>query len=131
MVTVSFEAGHVAFVIVQTNVLAPTDNPVTPDVGEPGVVTVALPAITVHAPAPTVGAFPAKVAVAAQTDWSGPAFDAVGGVSLVIVTVSLEAGHVAFVIVHTNVLAPTDNPVTPDVGDAAVVTDALPTITVH
>jgi hypothetical protein len=53
--------------IVHTNVFVPTDNPVTPDVGEPGVVTVADPAITVHAPVPTVGVLPASVALAAQT----------------------------------------------------------------
>ena len=53
--------------IVQRNVFAPTDNPVTPDVGELGVVTDPVPAMTVHAPVPTVGVFPAKVAVVAQT----------------------------------------------------------------
>ena len=46
---------------------APTESPVTPDVGLPGVVTDALPAITVHAPVPTVGVFPANVAVVAHT----------------------------------------------------------------
>ena len=35
----------------------------TPDVGEVGVVTVELPAITVHPPVPTVGELPASVAV--------------------------------------------------------------------
>ena len=54
-------------VIVQRNVLAPTDKPVTPDVGELGVVTEPDPAMTVHAPVPTVGVLPAKVAVVAQT----------------------------------------------------------------
>ena len=67
MMTVSLEAGQVAFVIVHTNVFAPTDNPVTPEVGELGVVTVELPAMTVHAPVPTDGVFPARVAVVAQT----------------------------------------------------------------
>jgi hypothetical protein len=67
MVIVSRDGGQEAFVIVQTNVLAPTDNAVTPDVGLPGVVTDALPAITVHKPVPTTGVFPANVAVLAQT----------------------------------------------------------------
>ena len=65
--TVSLDGGHDAFVIVHTNVFAPTVKPVTPDVGSLGVVTVALPAITVHAPVPTDGVFPARVAVVEQT----------------------------------------------------------------
>ena len=55
------------FVIDQTNVFAPMLKPVTPDVGEPGVVTAALPAITVHVPEPTEGVFPASVAEVAHT----------------------------------------------------------------
>jgi len=65
--------------IVQTNVFAPTDSPVIPEVGEPGVVTVALPAMTVHALVPITAGFPASVAVVEQTSWSGPAFAIVGG----------------------------------------------------
>src|SRR5205823_329104 len=131
IVTVSLDGGQEALEIVQTNVFAPTVKPVTPDVGSLAVVTVALPAITVHAPVPTVGVLPASVAVVAQTVSSDPAFAVVGDSSRVIVTVSLEAGHVPLVIDHTNVLAPTDNAVTPDVGELGVVTVALPAITVH
>ena len=64
---VSLDGGQDALEIVQTKVFAPADNPVTPDVGLLGVVTVALPAITVHAPDPTVGVLPASVAVVAHT----------------------------------------------------------------
>src|ERR1051326_81391 len=131
MMTVSLDAGHEAFVTVQTKLFAPRDNPVTPDVGSEGVVTVALPAVTVHAPAPTVGVLPANVAVAAQTVWSGPAFAVVGVSSLVIVTVSADGGHDPLVIVQTKLLAPNDNPVTPDVGSPGIVTAALPAITDH
>ena len=53
--------------IVHTNVFAPTLSPVTPEVGSLGVVTVELPAITVHVPVPTVGVFPARVAVVEHT----------------------------------------------------------------
>ena len=49
--------------IVQTNVFAPADKLVTPDVGLLGAVTAELPAITVHAPVPTDGVLPASVAV--------------------------------------------------------------------
>ncbi len=67
IVTVSFVVGQVPFVIVQTNEFAPRANPVTPDVGELGVVTVAPPAITVHVPVPGDGVFPASVAVVEHT----------------------------------------------------------------
>ena len=65
--TVSLDTGHEALLIVQTNVFAPTESPVTPEVGSDGVVTDAVPAITVQAPVPTVGVLPAKVAVVEQT----------------------------------------------------------------
>ena len=41
----------------------PKLNPVTPEVGEVGVVIVPVPAINVHNPVPTPGAFPANVEV--------------------------------------------------------------------
>ena len=66
-VTVSFDAGQDKLAIVHTKLFAPTLRFVTPEVGSPGVVTVALPAITVHAPVPTVEVLPAKVAVVEQT----------------------------------------------------------------
>src|SRR5437867_12844731 len=100
MVTVSRDGEQTPLLIVQTNVFAPVDKPVTPEVGEPGVVTVALPAITVHTPLPTEGVLPARVAVAEQTVWSDPAFDVVGDSSRVIVTVSLDGGPTAFLVVH-------------------------------
>ena len=67
IVTVSENVPQLRVEIVQTNVFAPTLNPVTPEVGLPGVVTVAEPAITVHVPVPTVGVFPARVAVVEHT----------------------------------------------------------------
>ena len=67
MVTVSLEGEQAPLLIVQTNILAPTLRPVTPDVGLDGVVTEPLPAITVHVPVPTVGVLPARVAVVKQT----------------------------------------------------------------
>ena len=57
---------HVPLLIVQTKVFTPVVNPVTPDVGEAGVVTVAVPAVTVQSPVPVVGVLPASVAVAAH-----------------------------------------------------------------
>jgi hypothetical protein len=43
--------------------LPPIVKPVTPEVGEAGVVTEAEPDTTLQAPVPTVGVFPASVAV--------------------------------------------------------------------
>jgi hypothetical protein len=53
--------------MVQTNVFAPTDNPVTCDVGSPVEVTVAVPAMTVQEPVPTAGVFASSVAIDEQT----------------------------------------------------------------
>ena len=66
MVIASVLGVQVPFVIVHTNVFTPVVNPVTPEVGEAGVVTVAVPAVTVQAPVPTVGVFAANVAVELQ-----------------------------------------------------------------
>ncbi|HEY6190915.1 MAG TPA: hypothetical protein VI215_01165, partial [Bacteroidota bacterium] len=129
--TVSLDEGQLAFVIVQTNVLVPTERPVTPDVGSPALVTFALPAITVHAPVPTDGVLPARVVVVEQTVSSGPALAVVGEASRVITTVSLDGGQLALLIVQTNAFTPTERAVTPEVGSPGVVTIALPVMTVH
>ena len=67
IVILSVDGVQTPFEMVQRKVFTPTDNPVTPDVGEVGVVTVAPPARTVQAPVPITGVFPASVAVNAQT----------------------------------------------------------------
>jgi hypothetical protein len=66
MITSSVEEVHPALAIVHLNVFAPTPNPVTPEVGLPGVVIVAVPDTTVQVPVPIVAVLPAKVAVVAQ-----------------------------------------------------------------
>ena len=78
MVIASVLGGQVPLLIVHANVFTPVVNPVTPLVGELGVVTVAVPAVTVHTPVPTVGALAAKVAVGEQIVWSAPAAATVG-----------------------------------------------------
>ena len=129
--TVSLVDPHPGLLIVHTNVLLPTESPVTPDAGSPGAVTDPVPAITVHVPVPTTGVLPARVAVAAHTVWSAPALATVGDAALVIVTVSPDAGHDALLIVQTNEFVPTLNPVTGEVGLPGVVTKAPPAMTVH
>ena len=66
MVILSELGVQVPFVMVQVKVFTPVVNPVTPELGSVGLVTVAVPAVTVHAPLPTTGVFAAKVAVGAQ-----------------------------------------------------------------
>ena len=78
MVMASVLGGQVPFVIVHTKVFTPVVNPVTPEVGLFGAVTVAVPAVTVQAPVPTVGVFAANVAVGEQIVWSGPAAEVLG-----------------------------------------------------
>jgi predicted RNA methylase len=129
--TVSFVDGQTPLLIVQTKLFTPTLKFVTPDVGSSGVVTVAPPARTVHAPDPTEAVLPARVAVAEQTVWSGPAFATVGDSSRMTATVSFVAGHTPLVIVQTKLFNPTLRFVTPDAGSAGVVTAAVPARTVH
>jgi len=131
MLTVSREVAHTPLLIIHSNRFEPMLRPVTPDEGSDGIVTVALPEITAHVPVPIAGVLPASVAVVAHTVWSDPASAVVGGADLVIVTVSLEEGHVALLIVQTKEFAPTESPVTPEAGLDGVVTDPLPSITVH
>ena len=59
--TSSVEGVQGGLEIVHRNVAVP--GTVTPEVGEPGVVMVAVPDTTDHKPVPTTGVFPAKVAV--------------------------------------------------------------------
>ena len=62
--TLLVEAAQGELDIVQRSVAVPgMAKPVTPDVGELGLVIVAVPETTDHEPVPTVGEFPAKVAV--------------------------------------------------------------------
>jgi hypothetical protein len=131
MITGSLAEGHGAFEIVHVNVLAPTPRPVTPEVGDVGVVMLPEPPVSVHTPVPVTGVFPASVAVVAQTVWSGPALGAVGGAVLIIVIASVDGVQAPLLIVHTNVLVPTLRPVTPEVGEPGEVTVADPAVTVH
>jgi hypothetical protein len=132
--TSSVEGVQGALEIVHRKVAVPgTAKPVTPDVGEPGLVIVAVPETTVHKPVPVTGVLPAKVAVVTPQAGviSEPAFAAVGGAVLVITTSSVEAVQGALEIVHLKVLAPTPSAVSPEVGDEGVVIVPAPEINVH
>lgn len=78
MITSSEEEVQGALAMVHLKVLFPVPSPVIPEVGELGEVMLPVPDINVQVPAPTVGVFPAKVAVEAHIFWSGPALEIVG-----------------------------------------------------
>ena len=117
--------------IVQLKLFAPTPRAVNPDVADVGLVMVPEPEINVHKPVPVTGTFPARVAVVAHTDWSGPAAAIVGAVTTVIITSSVEGAQGAFDIVQRKVFAPTPRAVRPEVGDVGVVMVPEPEINVH
>ena len=82
IITSSVEGVQGGLEIVHRRVAVPGPaKPVTPEVGEVGVVMVAVPDTTLHAPVPTVGVFPAKVAVVTPQSgfMSEPAAAVVGG----------------------------------------------------
>ena len=126
---------HEPFVIVHRSVtLDPAFRPVTVDVAEEGVVTVApfaTPTI-LHAPVPVTGALPARVKFPlAHCSWSGPAVATVG-VALLVSTTSLNVVHEPLVIVQRKVaLLPDGMPVTVVVADAVLVIVAVPDSTVQ
>ena len=105
-------------VIVQRNVLAPTPNPVTPELGELGAVIVPLPLTKLQMPVPTVGVFPANVVVAVHNDWSGPALAVVGAASIVTIFVHVLEQPFASVMVMVKVKEPAE-------GSALTLADCL------
>ena len=81
--------------------MSPGTSPVTFELGEVGVVIVAVPETTFHPPFPTEGVFAESVAVdELQIIWSLPATAIVGNKSTFIVTSSVEGGQTPFEIVH-------------------------------
>lgn len=77
----------------------PATSPVNVEVGEFGLVTVAVPEVTVHVPVPTVGAVAERLAaVVPHTIWSTPAFAVEGALVIVtnIVSRTVAQGELAF-----------------------------------
>ena len=71
--TSSWELVHTPLAKNHLNVFAPTARPFTAVVGLLALTKVPEPETTLHAPAPVVGLFPARVADAVHTIWSVPA----------------------------------------------------------
>jgi hypothetical protein len=130
--TSSVDGVQGAFEIVHLRVaVPPMTRPVTPEVGDEGVVTIAVPDTTDQAPVPTEGVFAASVVVVVlHKDRSDPAFAVVGSALTDITTSSVDAVQGAFDMVHLKVAdEPITKPVTPDVGDDGVVIVAVPETT--
>jgi len=132
MLMVSVAAAHVPLLTVHTiTEAAPGVNPVTPEVGEAGVVATADPEKVDHAPVPAAGLVAASVeTVTLHRAWSAPAA-AAGTASMRIFISSAETVHAPLEMVHLSVAVPAISPVTPEEADAGVVTEAVPAITDH
>lgn len=113
--------------------VVPAGIPVTPDVGDEGVVIEAVPLTRLHEPVPCVMVLPASVKLASlQCVWSGPAFGTVEAGTLVSITSSVVAGQVPFETVHLKVaLVPAVTLVMPDVREPGVVMPAVPLTRLH
>ena len=120
---------------VHWNTFAPIERPVTPEVGLLGFAKLPEPLTTVHRPvAGANGAFPAKVALTAQTCWLGPAF-AFGlfGLKTTMSTSSLVVGGVQgpLLMVQRSRFTPMLKPETVVFLNAALAKVPVPLTTVH
>jgi hypothetical protein len=120
MVTVLSLGGQVPLLIVHLNTLAPMARFDTLLLLEVGLFTIPAPLNKLHAPVPTVGIFPFKLAVVAHIDWSTPAFEAVGVSKRVTVMVLTEGGQVPLLIVHVRVVVPNGKPLTLELAELAL-----------
>ena len=113
-------------------VVAPIVKPVTPEVGEAGVVATPVPETVVHSPVPTTGVFPAKVVVVAlQTLIVDPASAVVTCVEETTSTSAKELPQPLAMVHRKVVVAPIVNPVTPEVGEFGDVATPVPETVVH
>jgi len=112
--TSSVEGVQVPLEIVQRRVAVPPEaaNPVTPEVGEVGVVMVAVPDTTDHKPVPAAGVLPAKVAVVAPQAGviSVPALAVVGVADTVTMVVAAGELHAAGPLAITLTVAVPEKP---------------------
>lgn len=125
------ELAQTPFEIVHTRVFVPVSNVVTCDVFSVGVVTIPVPAITVHTPVPTSGLLAFNVKVEAHKFCDTPALAAVGRASTIIAIVELEAVQGRFEIVHAKTLVPKPNPVIVVLGNVGFVIIPVPETNVH
>ena len=91
-----------------------------------------VPVITLQEPVPTVGVFAAKVAVAPQIVWSGPALATLGLAVKVTTTSSVEGAQGEFAIVQRKVYTFPRVPMNAELGLLAEVIDPpVPEMMVH
>jgi len=131
MVTLSIDAAHTPFEIVQRITLFPTESPDTPEVGEVALSKIPVPEITVHNPVPIVGEFPLKMLTLLQIVWSMPAFAAVGVACTFTETSSKTSAQAPPGIVQRKVLVPVESPETLVLARLALVKVPVPEITLQ
>jgi hypothetical protein len=95
------------------------------------VVMVPVPLTRVHKPVPVDGVFPARVKLAPHILAVTPALDAVGASTPVIVTWAKLGEQGLLEIVHWKTFGPAPNPLTAELGNAALAIIPLPLTSVH
>jgi hypothetical protein len=129
--TVSLEPGQTPLLTVHTKTLFPVEREFTDEVGEPAVLTFAVPDSTVHMPVPVKGRSAFSVPVSEHTAMSAPALAMLGGRSLVTKTSSKDGLQKPFSIDQRKTFVPGPIPVTVVEGEFASLKLPLPLITVQ
>jgi hypothetical protein len=106
IICISSNATQAPFVIVQRRTDVPREIALTKDDGEAESAIVNVPLCKLHSPVPTVGEAAESVIVSEQIVKSGPALGVIGFLSTKIFNVSIEAGQIPLLTVHTMVFAP-------------------------
>lgn len=106
IICISSNATHAPLVMVQRRTDVPREIALTKDDGEAESAIVNVPLCKLHSPVPTVGEAADSVIVSEQIVKSGPALGEIGFLSTKIVNVSIVAGQIPLLTVHTMVFAP-------------------------
>jgi hypothetical protein len=113
--TVEVDGGHAPLEMLHWKMLVPTPKPLIEEFGEFGEAIVPEPEINDQVPFPTLGVFPARVAVLAHMVCEIPANETVGDGSRIMQVVAVEI-QPGLIIDHRKTFVPVEIPVTPVVG---------------
>ena len=106
IICISSNATQAPLVMVHRRTDVPREIALTKDDGEAESAIVNVPLCKLHSPVPTVGEAAESVIVSEQIVKSGPALGEIGFLSTKIVNVSIVAGQIPLLTVHTMVFAP-------------------------